>query len=597
MIGCTRHWSWFFSQQKLRFESMKNFKRSMIAVLAMGLVLFGCQPENVDPSGSKGGKSVAGAFDASHTAMDSICLSTSPVFFRNTAGSFDVDKCIGAGGVLVTCNGPQQKWGSLVMYSGYTGLNLPVPAPEHWLDVDFSLTTGWMCDFTNWAFVVNNGITIDQNTGLPDMTGTDWKAQSVNPARNQWKIAIPVDSLAPGSFDMACRMTVLRLKLNGAPNEPTRTTLWMINENYANTSSPFASNNEYALRFTPANCIAPPPPVCPNVITNTVCEAVYKGITCSGNTMDTKTLTADSTGAGAAATYLWSNGATTRSISVSPATTTAYTVTVKKGACDIRTTSYNVNVIDVACLLTVNSSSQVTQAVSFGSFNGGQRITNQLSAQGVSSVTANGGINQAWIFNSAAPTGGDTDLGTPNQAFGGPGIGAGGSTSNNTALGKLIIIQENSGAPDDNGSGGSLNFNFASPRKVTSIKLVDFDGTGSTIRLTRSNGSVVTIPIPATGDNGVVTMTLNTTNVTQLRVRMNGSGAVAGFTTETTVCGGSTQVPGVRVCDVPPGCPNGASTVCVESDDLHMYIDGVCGSSTSGKPGSYLGACGSKPCQ
>jgi len=33
------------------------------------------------------------------------------------------------------------------------------------------------------------------------------------------------------------------------------------------------------------------------------------------------------------------------------------------------------------------------------------------------------------IFNSSNPTGGDLDLGTPHQDFGGPGIGVGGANN------------------------------------------------------------------------------------------------------------------------------------------------------------------------
>ncbi len=506
---------------------MKIFKRSMLAVLALGLVLFGCQPDNVDPAGAKGGKSVAGAFDATHTALDSICLSTSPVYFRNGAGSFDVDKCIGAGGVLVTCNGPQMKWGSLTMYSGYTGLNLPVPAPEHWVDVDFSLSTGWMCDFTNWAFVVTNGITIDPNTGLPVMTGQDWKSQAVNPARNQWKIAIPVDSLPTGSFDMACRMTVLRLKLNGSPNEPTRTTLWMVNENYANTGSPFASNNEYSLHYTPVGCIAPPPPACPTTVTNAVCEAVYKGITCTGNTMNTTTLTADSAGAGATATYLWSNGATTRSITVTPAATTAYTVTVKKGNCDIRVSTFNVNVIDASCV--IGGGSNGGGNTGGGNTGGGapncgnnHHNNNHSGCSHNSSNPANCGTNHRYGNHSTCSHTGNTPNCGTNHRYGNH-SGCSHNSSNPANCGNNHHNNNHSGCthtPSNNNNGSG-------------------SGSGN------NNGG---------GCGG------------------NGGGNN----------GGGNGTPGVKVCHVPPGNPSGATTVCVSVNQLSQHVTGVCGASNGG---------------
>ena len=54
--------------------------------------------------------------------------------------------------------------------------------------------------------------------------------------------------------------------------------------------------------------------------------------------------------------------------------------------------------------------------------------------------------NAAVIFDSANPTGEDPDLGTPNEDFGGPGIGAAGEAgspfANVRPLGNLLIVAE-----------------------------------------------------------------------------------------------------------------------------------------------------------
>jgi hypothetical protein len=54
------------------------------------------------------------------------------------------------------------------------------------------------------------------------------------------------------------------------------------------------------------------------------------------------------------------------------------------------------------------------------------------------------GQNAAVVFDSAVPTGGDVDLGTPGADFGGPGQGTGGQSGsayrNELARGKLIIV-------------------------------------------------------------------------------------------------------------------------------------------------------------
>jgi len=154
----------------------------------------------------------------------------------------------------------------------------------------------------------------------------------------------------------------------------------------------------------------------------------------------------------------------------------------------------------------------------------GTNLTTQLAGLGIASVTANGGINQAWIFDSSNPTGGDDDLGTPNQQFGGPGVGSGGST-NNTALGNILIIQENNnGVPDDNAGGGDIVFTFTQPTFVNAISVVDIEGNGTYIQ-----AGGVTYPVPPTGDNGVSVVPLNAGPIMSLTVHLSTSGGISGF--------------------------------------------------------------------
>ena len=164
----------------------------------------------------------------------------------------------------------------------------------------------------------------------------------------------------------------------------------------------------------------------------------------------------------------------------------------------------------------------------------GTNITTQLAGFGISMVSASGGINQAWTFNSSSPTGGDFDLGTPNQQFGGPGVGNAGS-SNNTALGNLLIIQENNNTPDDNWSGGDINFTFAGATEVVSVTLVDIEENGGSITLTTVGGNTTMVAIPATGNNSVQDLAINVSNVTSMNVHLDGSGAIGGL----NICSGS----------------------------------------------------------
>lgn len=97
--------------------------------------------------------------------------------------------------------------------------------------------------------------------------------------------------------------------------------------------------------------------------------------------------------------------------------------------------------------------------------------------------------NSAMIFDSSNPTGGDFDLGTPNEFYGGPGISDednGENTGNETALGKVLIITEDGDAtdPDDSYVAGTyyeLDFSSYGIGLVTlyGFDMLDLDGAGT----------------------------------------------------------------------------------------------------------------------
>ncbi len=156
------------------------------------------------------------------------------------------------------------------------------------------------------------------------------------------------------------------------------------------------------------------------------------------------------------------------------------------------------------------------------------------------------GSNTAVIFDSSDPTGEDEDLGTPNENFGGPGISTEGILTNDTALGNILILVEdlvdnnNDGLvddPDDTFAAGSyVEFDFsmtgsadtigtATIYELTFIDIGDSEDPPY-IELFGPELPLVTIPIPAAGDNGAVTVEINEMGVSLLRVVFNGSGAV-----------------------------------------------------------------------
>jgi len=157
--------------------------------------------------------------------------------------------------------------------------------------------------------------------------------------------------------------------------------------------------------------------------------------------------------------------------------------------------------------------------------------------------------NRAIVFDSSNPTGGDFDLGTPNETFGGPGIGRGGERGqpfeNARALGKLLIVGQDLVDADGDGlvddpndittSGNTLVFDFSGTKNgavtVSTITILDFEEQNERARielLDRGGAIKAAFTLPAVGDNGVGTFLLGpTTDVERMVLILNGSGAVA----------------------------------------------------------------------
>lgn len=148
------------------------------------------------------------------------------------------------------------------------------------------------------------------------------------------------------------------------------------------------------------------------------------------------------------------------------------------------------------------------------------------------------GVNAAMVFNSAAPTGGDFDLGTPHSDFGGPGIGAGGALGamheNNTALGKMLIVSTDLDPtdPDDHTGGGDMEFDFTAIGPVTlhSLTIMDVENSegAAVARFYDGGGSLLSAQsLPITGNNGVATMNLGmVTGVMKMEIELQGSAAI-----------------------------------------------------------------------
>ena len=118
--------------------------------------------------------------------------------------------------------------------------------------------------------------------------------------------------------------------------------------------------------------------------------------------------------------------------------------------------------------------------------------------------------NDAMIFDTANPTGGDRDLGYDDQ-------------------GNAVIISEDgdSSDADDNMRGGTITFSFTDPSDVVSLRLLDVEEAGGTIDLFDEDGELIeTVDIPTTGDNGEQEVAINVSGVAIMDVNLTGSGAV-----------------------------------------------------------------------
>ncbi|MEP5732244.1 MAG: hypothetical protein ABJL67_23080 [Sulfitobacter sp.] len=118
--------------------------------------------------------------------------------------------------------------------------------------------------------------------------------------------------------------------------------------------------------------------------------------------------------------------------------------------------------------------------------------------------------NDAMIFDSTNPTGGDDDLAFEGQ-------------------GNILIISEDNDSddPDDNAGGGVITFDFDDPSEVLSITMLDIEEAGGTVDLLDENGDLIrTIDIPTTGDGGTQDLSIGTEGVATMNINFVGSGAV-----------------------------------------------------------------------
>ena len=157
-----------------------------------------------------------------------------------------------------------------------------------------------------------------------------------------------------------------------------------------------------------------------------------------------------------------------------------------------------------------------------------------------------GDTNAAVIFDSSNPTGYDDDLGTPNEDFGGPGIGEGGKAGsefqNDLPQGNILIVAENLYDGDGDGlvdipddadvTDSLLSFDFSAIGTVSmeGIYLIDVeaDEPNAIVDFYDSDDNLIqTTLLPATGNNGAIRWIFGGVGgVARMTIDLNGSGAI-----------------------------------------------------------------------
>ncbi|MEM7057833.1 MAG: SdrD B-like domain-containing protein [Pseudomonadota bacterium] len=161
---------------------------------------------------------------------------------------------------------------------------------------------------------------------------------------------------------------------------------------------------------------------------------------------------------------------------------------------------------------TPGTTETVERVIDFEGFQRGTIINTQIDGVTISAQRNGDGQNSpndAMIFDSSNPTGGDDDLGTPSQ-------------------GNILIISEDgdSNDPDDNAGGGTIWVQFDDPEHVDKITFIDTEEGGAAITVTFADGSTTVLTGPATVDGGVGTFDIDLSDIVQLDITLQGSGAI-----------------------------------------------------------------------
>lgn len=310
---------------------MKLLSKSWAVMLLLGVFLFGCQPDNVNPkleNGSDAASFVADDTDP-HPLPDPVCSRFDTIQLATAALGLKVDYCGSFNNTSLPCPPNMPDWGFVEVLNG-----------RELLLMNFSLAIGWFADLNRSSIGLASNFQLDQN-GIPT-SSNDWQSINIAPVVNKWQLLYELDSLPSPCFDVALQLQVVKLNFFSGIDPNSGVNLWGYNGDWNNPGDPDMNTiSAFLTPWCPSICpgdLPDPDSICtvayPNLPQNAGCAVLDPApyITATGPLM-----------------YEWSTAESTPTITVCPSATSEYSVTVMDGSNAINVTHFTVNAQNIIC--------------------------------------------------------------------------------------------------------------------------------------------------------------------------------------------------------------------------------------------------------
>ena len=205
---------------------MKLFKLPVFSAVMLAVILWSCNAETVNPkdTASNDVPAIAGDFIA-HPDPSPICSDRITfTLVEETTGSAQINNC-----GFFPCSGQEPNWGTVEVLNSDVALYQNV-----------SMAFGWYVE-KGETFLGDNSVMTIVN-GIPQVQPA-WATQDINPIVNKAQLITPVPSnLLNTCFDVASRITVVKLDFFSGADPNTRTDLWLKDDKSQalnNSANPF----------------------------------------------------------------------------------------------------------------------------------------------------------------------------------------------------------------------------------------------------------------------------------------------------------------------------------------------------------------------